>query len=233
MRSILKEKGLRDQDPFDAVVASSVFIDTYEKTSFEEIVKKASLSLSKKLHCDAKLLERSFMEGTQVGATPVSHGTALPHLRIQGIPHSELIMVRTQIGVTVDFDTNLLGEQDADNPIYALFFLASPEDNPGQHLRILAQIASHVDNENFINQWLDAKNEQELKELLLREDRYISLQLTAGTTTETLINCEIRNLELPVGSLIAIIHRSGEIIIPRGRTVLHEHDRLTIIGYPK
>jgi amino acid transporter/mannitol/fructose-specific phosphotransferase system IIA component (Ntr-type) len=233
LRSILKEKGLRDQDPFDAVVASSVFIDINEKTSFEEIVKKASSSLSKKLHCDAKLLERSFMEGTQVGATPVSHGTALPHLRIQGIPHSEMIMVRTRIGVTVDFDTNLLGEQDADNPIYALFFLASPEDNPGQHLRILAQIASHVDNENFINQWLDANNEQELKELLLREDRYISLQLTAGTTTEALINCEIRNLELPVGSLIAIIHRSGEIIIPRGRTVLHEHDRLTIIGYPK
>ena len=163
----------------------------------------------------------------------MSHGTALPHLRIKGILHSEMIMVRTRSGTKVDFDRNLLGDQDADNPIYALFFLASPEDNPGQHLRILAQIATHVDNENFIDQWLDANNEQELKELLLREDRYVSLQLTTGTTTEALINCEIRNLVLPEGSLIAIIHRSGEIIIPRGRTVLHEHDRLTIIGYPK
>ena len=233
LRSILKEKGLRDQDPFDAVVASSVLIDLADKTTFKEIVHLASEQLSKKVGKDVMTLEKLFLEGTQIGATPVSHGAALPHLRVHGLVHSELVIVRSRPGTLVEFDKNIFGEVDADRPINAFFFLASPDDNPGQHLRILAQIASHVDNDQFIEQWLAARNEQELKELLLREDRYISLVLQNGAKTEELIGREIRDLDLPVGSLIALIHRHGQMIVPTGRTVLVENDRLTIISYPK
>jgi Trk K+ transport system NAD-binding subunit len=35
---------------------------------------------------------------------------------------------------------------------------------------------------------------------------------------------------MPKGSLVALIRRKGETIIPRGQTVLEEGDRLTIIG---
>jgi Trk K+ transport system NAD-binding subunit len=35
---------------------------------------------------------------------------------------------------------------------------------------------------------------------------------------------------MPEGSLVALIRRKGETIIPRGQTVLEEGDRLTIIG---
>jgi mannitol/fructose-specific phosphotransferase system IIA component (Ntr-type) len=233
LRSILKEKGLRDQDPFDAVVANSKFIELDTTISFAEIVKIASEHLAEIVGSDAEFLEKSFMDGTQVGATPVSHGAALPHIRVQGIEHSEMIMVRTAEGVHVEIDDSFISEQDVGKPIHAFFFLASPEENPGQHLRILAQIASHVDDEKFIGQWLDARNEQDLKELLLREDRYISLVLTRGTPTEELIGLEVRDISLPEGSLITIIHREGQIIVPRGRTLLKEHDRLTVISYPK
>lgn len=233
LRSILKEKGLRDQDPFDAVVANSRFIELNEKTSFEEVVSIASRHLSAIVGGEAALFEKSFMEGTQVGATPVSHGAALPHLRIQGIEHSEMIMVRSRFGIKINIDTSFISEQDIGKPIYAFFFLASPEENPGQHLRILAQIASHVDDEKFITQWLNATNEQDLKELLLREDRYISLVLNNGTPVEELIGKAVRDISLPQGSLITIIHRGGQIIVPTGGTVLMEHDRLTIISYPK
>jgi Trk K+ transport system NAD-binding subunit len=37
---------------------------------------------------------------------------------------------------------------------------------------------------------------------------------------------------MPPGSLIALIHRGGEFIFPRGSTRLLEGDRLTIIGEP-
>jgi amino acid transporter/mannitol/fructose-specific phosphotransferase system IIA component (Ntr-type) len=233
LRSILKEKGLRDQDPFDAVVASANFIDIQQQVSFEEIVEQASVLLSKQVRVDSKLLKRTFMEGTQVGATPVSHGVALPHLRLNEIEHSELIIVRCKKGVFINIESDLIGGQLSNEAIFALLFLVSPEENPGQHLRILAQIASHVDDENFISNWLSANNEQELKELLLREDRYLSLLLKTGSKTATLIGSEIRNLNLPEGSLIALIHRQGEIIVPKGKTILKENDRLTIISYPK
>ena len=32
--------------------------------------------------------------------------------------------------------------------------------------------------------------------------------------------------------MIALVHRSGTVVIPRGRTRLEEGDRLTIVGEP-
>jgi mannitol/fructose-specific phosphotransferase system IIA component (Ntr-type) len=233
LRSILKEKGLRDQDPFDAVVARAGFIDLPGRPSFEEIVRRAADIFSKKLGLEKNFLEKIFMDGTRVGATPVSHGAALPHLRLLNIEHSELVMVRCRTGVHVDLKSELTGEPITNEAIFAFFFLASPEENPGQHLRILAQIASHVDDEKFIGNWLLVENEQEIKELLLREDRFLSLFLDSNSKTASLIGSVIRNLDLPEGSLIALIHRNGEILIPQGRTVLEELDRVTIISSPE
>jgi len=233
LRSILKEKGLRDQDPFDAVVASAGFIDVQEETTFDKIVSLASERLGKIFKVEANVLKNTFLEGTQIGATPVSHGAALPHLRLPGINHAEMVMVRTKTGVRVKIDRHFVGPEGANEPIHAFFFLISPEENPGQHLRILAQIASHVDDHTFLNRWLSLDNEQDLKELLLREDRYLSLTLQPGSRAGALIGTQIQNLELPHGSLIALIHRNGELIVPSGNTVLETYDRLTIIGYPE
>jgi APA family basic amino acid/polyamine antiporter len=157
----------------------------------------------------------------------------LPHLRLPDIVHSELILVRSKSGVKINIESDLMGSLAENEPITAFFFLASPDANPGQHLRILAQIASHVDDDKFILNWNAATNEQELKELLLRDDRYLSLLLKADSKTASLIGQEIKNLKLPEGTLIALIHRSGEIIVPLGDTVLNEFDRLTIVSYPE
>jgi len=230
LRGIIKEKGLRDQDPFDDVVARARFIDLHDSITYEKVLRKASNYLSNKLSIPEEILVKTFMDGTRVGATPVSHGAALPHLRLPDIVHSELVMVCCRKGVHVNIKSELTGERITDEPIYAFFFLASPEENPGQHLRILAQIASHVDDEKFIGNWLSAENEQEIKELLLREDRYLSLFLEPNSNTNSLIGSMIKDLDLPEGSLIALIHRKGEIIIPKGKTILEEFDRLTIIG---
>ncbi len=233
LRSHLKERGLHDQDPFDAVVARAGFIDIHKDASYDEILRRASDYLSKKLSLERSILEKTFMEGTVVGATPVAHGAALPHLRLPDIRHPELVMVRCSTGVYLDPKSELTGKRITNDEIFAFFFLASPVINPGQHLRTLAHIASNVDDENFIGNWRSAKNEQEIKELLLREDRYLSIFLESNSKTTSLIGHEVKDLDLPEGSLIALIHRNGEILIPEGRTVLEELDRLTILGSPK
>ncbi|MBN1614416.1 MAG: amino acid permease [Deltaproteobacteria bacterium] len=233
LRGILKEKGLRDQDPFNAVVANAGFLDIDESASFEGVVARASQMLAQRVKADSGLLQRTFMNGTQVGATPVSHGAALPHLRLHNIDHSELIIVRCLRGVPMTIESILFNQAPQEETIYAFFFLASPEENPSQHLRILAQIASRIDSEDFFDNWRIAKNEQELKEVLLRDDRYISLRLEQETPTAEFIAKEIRDIPLPEGSLVALIHRNGEMIIPRETIKLHENDSLTIIGDPR
>ena len=233
LRGILKEKGLREQDPFDSLIAQATVIDIQGKIDFEKVVHRAAAVLSNKISIDANILFDKFMQGTRIGATPVAHGAALPHLRLGEIKQAELIIIRTDSGVYVDIADEFLRKHASDNPVFAFFFLVSPEANPGLHLRILAQIAGRVDDRDFTRQWLAAETEQEIKEVLLREDHFLSLEVRDDNATARLIDRPISAIHMPEGSLISMIHRAGNVIIPRGSTVLHQGDRLTIIGYPE
>lgn len=233
LRGILKEKGAREEDPFDFVVARSHIIELDGKATFEDVVRLASSHLALRLATPAELFIEGFMQGTRIGATPVSHGVALPHMRLPNAEKPELVIVRSKMGIIVDVDDEFLGKGASESPIHAFFFLVSPESDPGQHLRILAQIADRVDDEDFMPEWLGERNEQQLKELLLRKERFLSITLRRNTPSAGLIGKMVKELDLPEGSLIAIILRQGQIIVPRGSTTLLEGDRITVIGNPK
>jgi amino acid transporter/mannitol/fructose-specific phosphotransferase system IIA component (Ntr-type) len=231
LRQILKEKGLREQDPFDEVVAHAAVIDLGEEVEFEPLVERVSELLSARLPATAEELRRGFLEGTRIGATPVSHGVSLPHLRLFRIARPEMVLVRSRSGLEVEV-TDVHGGHSTGPPIQALFFLVSPEEDPKQHLRILAQIAERVDDDDFMPSWLAARNEQVLKEILLRDERFLSLRLRSGTGGGELIGRALRDLDLPAGTLVALVRRRGHTLVPRGGTVLEERDRLTILGAP-
>jgi len=115
---------------------------------------------------------------------------------------------------------------------HAIFFLVSPDEDPRQHLRILAELAGQVSKDSFIDDWLKASGEQQLKEILLRNDRFASIYVQANSKAAPMIGRPLRELNIPEGCLVAIIHRGGSTIVPRGGTVIQEQDRLTIIGSP-
>lgn len=232
LRGILKEKGVRDEDPYELIVARAAYLDVREHLTFEEIVQEASKVFSKRMLMETERFVEGFMEGTRAGATPVSHGAALPHMRIKGTKQPELVIIRSIDGVEVapdDFSDYDGGAQDR---IYAFFFVVSPEENPGQHLRILAQLAGHVDEEKFMENWRNAQDDHDVRQILLRDERFLILHLEKDGGTAELIGKTIRELELPSGSLIAIIHRNNDILIPHGSTILDEGDRLTLIANP-
>ena len=81
--------------------------------------------------------------------------------------------------------------------------------------------------------WLAARNEQKLKEILLREEHFLSLTLQTTTSTAEMIGRTLRDLSFPGGSLVAMINRSNGTVVPDGHTVLQEDDTLTIVGVPK
>jgi len=94
----------------------------------------------------------------------------------------------------------------------------------------LAQIARRVDDEGFLDEWLAATNEVELKEALLHDEGFLSLSILPGTPSAELIDKALREVGFPEGCLVALLRRGGRMLIPRGDTVLQEHDRLTILG---
>lgn len=232
LREIMQEKGLRAEDPFDVVVARGGVIDFDEPTSLKRVIADASDRLSVHVPAKAADLVRDFSRGTQMGGTPVSHGAALLHTRLPGFDDSEMVLVRCSGGVRVDTGDESLARQAAECSIRAVFFLVSGESHPGRHLRILAQLAGRVDDEDFIDEWVTDRDEQELKETLLRDDRFLSLRIETGADTERLIGKRLEEIDMPEGCLVAVILRGGRPIVPHGPTMLEEGDRLTILGEP-
>lgn len=232
LRQILKEKGLREADPFEAVVARAPVLEVDEDLEFEELSRQVSERLAPHLPATAEELTEGFLQGTRIGATPSSRGVSLPHLRLFGIDEPEMVVVRSRSGLRVDV-VDVHGEHSPDDPVHALFFLVSPEDDPRLHLRVLAQLAERVDDDGFMEEWMAAPNEQVLKEVLLRDERFLSLKVSKDRPTAGWAGNELRRVELPEGALVALVRRNGHTLVPRGRTVLELGDRLTVLGEPE
>lgn len=229
LREILKEKGLRAHDPFDEIVAKARVVDAAHGATFEDITTIAAEELAALLPVTAENLSKGFLHGTKVGATPVTGGVALPHLRLAGIEHPIMVIARSKDGLVIDVG-DVFGGHHEEQSIHAIFFLISPENDPSQHLRLLAQLAGHVDKEGFMAKWLSANTNQAMKEILLRDDRFLSIRLRITTVTEPLIGLPIKSLSFPEECLVALIHRRGHMVVPRGSTLLEEGDQLTVIG---
>ena len=229
LRGILKEKGLRDEDPFDEIAARSLVIDLDRPAEFEDIVRQVSKWLSERVPHTVDEIEKQLLDRTHIGSTPVTHGVGLPHLRIDGIEHCEMVLVRSLQGIHIQF-TDPLTEHEVEAQLTAIFFLFSPEHDPSQHLRILAQIARRADDENFLREWHAASDEVELKEALLHDEAFLFLTLRHNHATTDLIGRALRETDFPEGCLVAMLRRGGRMVIPRGDTVLRENDRLTILG---
>ena len=229
LRGIMKEKGVREEDPFDELVARAQVMEFTKEHQFGEITRQVAIEFERNLGVDAKELEQGFLEGSRIGATPISRGAALPHIRLPDLKLAEMVIVRVNELCFVEAP-DFSGKISLQGPIHAFFFLISPNENPGQHLRILSQIAGRIDDENFLKDWLDASDEQELKEILLRDERFLSLRIRNNTPSSVFIGRSLKDIRMPEGCLVALIRRRGETIVPRGLTVLLEGDRLTIIG---
>lgn len=231
LRGILKEKGLRDEDPFDEVVFNSAVLDVRDAVTFDDLVGRAASALHARTGEPAEVFLDGFTEGTRTGATPVAKSVALPHMRLEGLGTACMVLVRCGIEVEVPL-TGIAGAEQASERVHSVFFLVSPAEDPSQHLRMLAQLASRIDEDDFLDEWLAARNEVQLREVFLRNERYLSIRVTPGSPGAELGGRKIRELDLPAGCLVAAVRRAGRTLVPSGETEIHLGDRLLVIGEP-
>jgi basic amino acid/polyamine antiporter, APA family len=230
LRGILREKGLREEDPFEEIVARSLVIDLDHPVEFEAVVEDVSKWMANHTEHSAEEIQNQLLERTHIGATPVTHGVGLPHLWIQELEHPEMVLVRSRApGIHIQY-MHPLTDEETEEDLKAIFFLFSPDNDPSMHLRILAQIAEHVDLDSFAENWDAATNEQELKEVLLHDDRFMSLVIGRDTKTSDLVGHTLREIELPDGVLIAMVRRANHVYVPDGATTIEAGDSLTFIG---
>ncbi len=235
LRSILQEKGLREKDPYDEVIVRADVIDLGdEAVTFDELTRRVSELLAERIPgTTADELVAEFVQRNVDLARTVLEGAEVPHLRLRSVDKPELVIVRSLNGVKVREVPS--GDDSPGRPelAYALLYLVSPKVDPAQHLRILAQIATHLDDDEFSTQWDNAADDHELKEILLRDERFLHLELLDSGKTSELIGHRVREVPLHGGCLVALIRRDGESIVPDGNAELELGDVLTVIGQPR
>lgn len=229
MRNILREKGLRQEDPYEELVSRADVLEYDSTTNYETIINDAARKLSEKLNLSTDKLVGMFTTSDDNTAIPIAEGVALNHARIKGNVSPELVLVRIKEGYSKKKIQNKKIE-GSDKKLHAIIFFVSGQENSGQHLRILAHIAEMVGSKSFLQRWCQADNEEELREILLRDERFIKIRLNPDDNTQRYIGKMIKEVSFPGQSLITIIRRNNEIKIPHGITVLQEGDELSIIG---
>ena len=234
MQRILREKGLREEDPYELMVTrAKIFEIDDPEITYNRIFSQCIETLASDIGTEPEYLLNQFKKASDLEAITLGKGTALNHIRIDKDLEPNLAIVHIKDGLRLDKKTAGITPayaEDNDGKLYAIFFLISSEKKSTQHLRFLAHLAEMVDQDNFITRWKEATDEKELREILLRDERFINLEITKRNLTGSMIGKKVREIDLPGESLITIIKRKGKIIIPHGNTQVSDGDELSIIG---
>jgi amino acid transporter/mannitol/fructose-specific phosphotransferase system IIA component (Ntr-type) len=161
LREIMKERGLREDDPFREVVLSADYVEVEPGVDCEEVIRRGAGLLAAKSGISRDLILGALLERNRLGETPADAGVALPHLLLNDVEGFHMVAVRSLDGLEFP---------GAGQTIHAVFLLLGSRGNPTRHLRFLAEIARRAENPNFIDDWLAAKSTESLPELLLAVD---------------------------------------------------------------
>ena len=230
MRSIMREKGLRREDPYELAVGQALVLDLPNDLHIDDITRKVSEHFADRVDIKADKIYDLFIEDYREGIIPVGNACAIKHVRVEEDIDTEVAMIRIKDGLPFEKINLEENQQDLDENLTSLIYLMSSTNDSGQHLRILAHLAEMIDAIDFKDRWLQAKDEAELREILLRDERFFNLRIKNTGPTSQMIDKQVKDLDLPGSALITVIKRNGLIIYAHGTTQLKEGDRLSLIG---
>ncbi len=162
LRQIIVERDNIQEDRFDELIKKGKIIDLKGKFEMNQFFKYISEILSKKIKISSKKIYTLLLNRENESTTVLHPGLAIPHFIIPGKKKFVILPVRCKDGII--FPTSEI-------PVKTVFILAGTSDERNFHLKALMAIAQIVQSEDFEKLWLEARNEQELRSIMLLASR--------------------------------------------------------------
>ncbi len=228
--TILKEKGLRQGDPFDETIINARISILDKQITLSKLLDTISAGYAIELNVPKKSIAPLFLHS-------IDNNPLLPHTNILILyakhrhisrPSMHLVVSRKGIVNTLAGNAN-----KTNNTFNICFFLVNHETETKQQLRMLSRLVDIVEQEKFVQQFTGLSNHREMKEFLLQNERFITVKLLNETRQAAMIGEPLKAIQFPKGVLVALIERENNTFVPNGSTILLENDILTIIGDSK
>jgi len=162
LRIIALERDNIQLDRFDKIIQKCQIIDIEERMNQSELFNTISSELSNRLNIPSKTLIRLFEEREKDTSTVILPWLAIPHIIIEGSNIFDVLVLRCKNGI--EFNTD-------HKEITTIFTIVGSIDERNFHLKSLMTIAHIVNEEKFLDRWLSARNEEQLRDIILLSER--------------------------------------------------------------
>ncbi|MDH3982341.1 MAG: amino acid permease, partial [Kiritimatiellaceae bacterium] len=158
---VLHDRDELKHDAFDEILKTAQAVDLDPGAGQEELLRVVSRTLEAELALSAAEIQARFVEREEQGSCVLTPFTAIPHIIVDGEKLFKIMLVRSREGIAFE----------ADSSVKAFFVIVGSRDMRHLHLKALAAIAHIVQHPEFEKRWATAKNEEQLKDILLLSER--------------------------------------------------------------
>jgi basic amino acid/polyamine antiporter, APA family len=228
---IIREKGLREGDPFGEMIVQAEITDFGNKRiDFKLVLSELARQVARATGDNEKRIKDKYLSGAGMDQTLIAPQALILAAKKRTIDRPLLYIVISARGVKTPVSKD---EINSNERIKVFLFLFSSVDEPKLQLRLLSRLMDTAGRPGFVDEIVKTRNQRELKEIFLQNDRFITLHLMKGTAPEELIGKALKKIRFPDDVLVAIVQRENHFFTPRGNTVLEENDIITVIGEQK
>lgn len=161
LRNILKERDSIKEDRFDKLVKKALVFDFESRMTYEELYKEISDKLGQRIGLSGEEVYNLLCDKEKRYSSVLGDNIAIPHVIVEGEKIFDVVIVRNKEGVV--FEEN--------KKINVIFVLIGSRDERNFHLKALSAIAQVVNGKDFYKKWMEAKNPQVLKDIVMLSKR--------------------------------------------------------------
>ncbi len=158
---VLHQRDELVHDDFDKALKTAQAIDLDPGAGQKELLDVVSGALVASLNHSADEIRARFIEREEQGSCVLTPFVAIPHIICDGEKLFRIMLIRSREGISFENDFS----------VKAFFVIAGSRDMRRLHLKALAAIAHIVQHPEFEKRWSTAKNEEQLKDILLLSER--------------------------------------------------------------
>jgi amino acid transporter/mannitol/fructose-specific phosphotransferase system IIA component (Ntr-type) len=158
LKEILRERDDISRERFKKLIESCRILDLKSSPSPDELTKRVAHILKEHLKVDEEKIYRLLLKREKETSVIIRGGVIVPSIGISGRQKLDIILVRCREGILFS---------DSQPPANALFIVVSTRDEHHFYLNMLMWITRIVEELEFEHKWLNAKDEEDLRKVIL------------------------------------------------------------------